>query len=252
MVCTVCFIVFVLFQMMILVVVATRFRDQCVRCFQIFLVLDFLFIFFFGLLLLLELPLRSLHLPTDFISYCLVCWNFGVGGVCALYLTFPDAAIRFFLVALNVIMATMLIITLSPGVVLALVFLVAAAELLAVMRPDLNRMAPFILPASFQLLYERPRILYHTGSLRLRTMDMVMYGLMAGAIPLSFGVAPAAILTIVAGLALAVFVSPYLGKNHRPLPMALGGLLLVSVIVAFVLFFYNNHNFLQCLCLISF
>lgn len=127
-------------------------------------------------------------------------------------------------------MATMLIITLSPGVVLALVFLVAAAELLAVMRPDLNRMAPFILPASFQLLYERPRILYHTGSLRLRTMDMVMYGLMAGAIPLSFGVAPAAILTIVAGLALAVFVSPYLGKNHRPLPMALGGLLLLLVL----------------------
>jgi hypothetical protein len=51
----------------------------------------------------------------------LCIWNFSVCGVGALYWSFPEAVIRFFLTALNVLMATMLLITLSPAIIFGLI-----------------------------------------------------------------------------------------------------------------------------------
>jgi hypothetical protein len=213
------------------VVAASRFRAQCIAFFKLFLILDFFVIFAAGTTILLPIPFADLQLPVDVVTFSLMCWNFAACAVGALYLEFPESVQRFFLVVLNVIMAVMLLVTLNRDLTLGVVAIVAIADVVAMVRPDLSRLTPFILPANVQLLYETPRVLFSVGGLRIRTADMMLYGLMAGVVANALGSVVSAILVVCLSVAVAVFVGPFTGKFWRPLPLAFVLIIFVTTLM---------------------
>lgn len=207
-----------------------RYRETCERIFKQFLVFDILLIYLVGGFVLLLLLFARLGLRVEGVTFCLLGWNFGVVGLFSLYHPVPPSVHRFYLVALNAIMAIMLVATISQWVIFVCVTIAAVADIASELRPNWRLLSPFLLPRHLELLHETPRIIYQVGPVRLRAADLMWYGLMVGLVQDSFGAMVAAFMAILAGVVLTVFVAPFLGKSFRPLPAAYIFMLLVFLL----------------------
>jgi len=211
-----------LISLTILIALARRFRETFRKIVQVFILLDFFFVFFFGGGLMTLLIIQEIGAPIEWITLALVTWNFSLLGLVAMYHHVPSSVHRFVLVWLNIIMAAMLSSSLSEWIIVfPLLLLVSLADLVSLCFRNLNMgFTPFILPTSFQLLYERPRFLYHVGPIRLRTLDIMLYGMALSLVSYTLTSVFTAIMLLLAALCIIVFIIPYLGKRFRPIPVA--------------------------------
>jgi len=165
---------------------------------------------------------QKARIPVEEATFFCFVWNFGFLGLMSLYYKVIPAIHRFYLIILNSIMAIMMITTLGKYVIFFLLAIAAAGDVISEIRPRMRFLSPFILPSHVELVYETPRILYQVGSLRLRAADLMWYGLMMGLVEVNSMVSITyTFISILAALAIIVFVIPFFGKRFRPLPIAL-------------------------------
>lgn len=230
----------------IIVFLAYRYREQCEHLFRRFLLLDIFFIFISGGAVCLYSLATDLSLALEAPTAILIAWNFGFVGVFSLYQPVPPNLHRFYLVALNAVMAVLILVTLGTGFVVGFLALAAFADFMSDLRPNVRLIAPFIFPVGIDDLDEAPRILFHLGQLRIRSADLLWYALLIG-IPLThlhLMEIMLGMIAILSSIILPVFVVPFLGKSIRPLPYAFGLVVFITVAQPALISYISSQNML--------
>jgi hypothetical protein len=204
----------------------SRRREQCIQVLRYVMLLDFWLMFVGGGAILVGFLAVDLGIPLDLFTLLIMVVNFGTMATFSMYVVqFPPSLHRVFLIALNIIMALLLAISLPWLMILVLVGLIAGLDMVSsylYMHINGGELTPFILPTRFQLLYETPKLLYHVGGLRMRNLDLMLYGLMVSLMPHSLGAISVGFMVILCSIALVCFLNPYYGFDRlRPLPVAL-------------------------------
>jgi hypothetical protein len=208
-------------------------RELCIRLYRVVILLDAFALFFFGSLSLLYLLAFDLRIPLDLFTFFLVPFNVAVAAVWSLYHASVPAAIhRGFLILFIIILAVILLLSFPWWLNVPVLATLSVADVLAMVWPHRygEELAPFVLPTQFQLMYDTPRFLFHIGPLRLRTLDLMTYGIMVGLLHRSVGSITIGMCMLMVGILSVVFVTPYFGKQLRPLPF---GLVITFLVYAF-------------------
>jgi len=144
-----------------IMVCIARCREACARAFKVFVAAELFFMFAAGLYVMISLFAADIQLPLDAITFSVLIFNASVLGVLTAYLDRVSAPLR--RAGLVVLYLTFAVVLgcVMPALVLG-IFLgcMCLVDLLAMVLPNGQEMTPFLVPATFQMIYDRPRILY--------------------------------------------------------------------------------------------
>ncbi len=206
-----------------------------VHMFRVLLFLEVVLMFFIGSLTLALIFVYDWSIPIEPFSFYIVIANLTVVGTASMYFDqAPNGLRQVFLVLINIIFAYVFVTSLPMEFIIVILIVMCVVDCYSMMKED-QPIMPFIMPATFQMLYTRPRLWYAIATLRVRAGEFIWYGLLIGLADIIGGIFLVifVFIVIMGSLAFGAFVLPYKGVDFRPL--------VISCIIAFFACGVSQH-----------
>lgn len=223
----------------------SRFRARCEIFCRYFLMVEIFVILAWGAISVFWII--GEYLPVDVFTCLLGSVNIACVGVVSIYFPVPNEIHRFFLLALNALIAAMLLVAFGEWVlllILGIFFTMDIFSQLSIIR-NVRVVQPLITTHSAQNNNEMPpRIVFtYFDNIKLRASDLVQYGVLVGLA--SSSVHPALVVyVVISSIVICVFVAPFLSKQFSPFSMSCVFLLVLALIEPIPSWFVLQHNFL--------
>jgi len=232
--------------MFLALLMAVRFREQCVKVLKGFVFLDLLFLYVLGGLLMVYMGAMITGLQLETISTAVALWNFGILGMLSLYAKVPPYFQRIFRVALFSVMSVMMVQTLNKWIVFFFAAAFALYDFMSAHKPAWRLLCPFLLPPNTPLAQYSPRILYPINGAVLRSVDILWFGIAFALVDASLASLFSVCTVLMFSLIACVFVGPYLGfgSGFRPVILAFAMLVVFMVLEVPLSSFINHQNLL--------